>query len=230
MNKKTLGALSMLVVLTGCTATPTTNENKNEASTTAPTTQATTTTVDNKEHPADLSLGLTVIVNKKHPLPSDYNPGENPEAGKQIRALIQAMQQQGFAISNSYSGFRSYQYQQTLYQNYVAQDGKEQADTYSARPGYSEHQTGLAFDILNSSGELLGELSPAADAKAITWLHAHAHEYGFILRFPEGKEDSTGYRYEPWHMRYVGNVAEDIYRSGKTMEEYYNVTGGNYAE
>lgn len=227
MKQKHWLLLVTLLTLSGCSNTPSTTESSSETPTSSTTTQTTTATIDNSEQPADLSRGLTVVVNKKHPLPADYNPGENPEAGQQIRALIRDMQQQ-FAINNAYSGFRNYNYQQTLYQNYVATDGKEKADTYSARPGYSEHQTGLAFDILNSSGELLG--TTAGEEAAVHWLHTHAHEYGFILRFPEGKEEITGYQYEPWHMRYVGDIASEIYRSGKTLEEFYNVSGGDYAE
>ena len=169
-----------------------------------------------------------MVVNKKHKLPADYNPGENPTAGEKVRELIQKMQELGFSISNQYSGFRSYEYQTQLYQNYVNKDGKEAADTYSARPGYSEHQTGLAFDILNGTGGLLGE-NPQ-DEKAIEWLHSHAHEYGFIVRFQEGKEAITGYQAEAWHLRYVGDIAEQIYTSKLTLEEYFGVEGGNYAD
>ena len=169
-----------------------------------------------------------MVVNKKHKLPADYNPGENPIAGEKVRELIQKMQELGFSISNQYSGFRSYEYQTQLYQNYVNKDGKEAADTYSARPGYSEHQTGLAFDILNGAGGLLGE-NPQ-DKKAIEWLHSHAHEYGFIVRFQEGKEAITGYQAEAWHIRYVGDIAEKIYTSKQTLEEYFGVEGGNYAD
>ena len=169
-----------------------------------------------------------MVVNKKHKLPADYNPGENPNAGENVREIIKKMQELGFSISNQYSGFRSYEYQTKLYQNYVNKDGKEAADTYSARPGYSEHQTGLAFDILNGAGGLLGE-NPQ-DEKAIEWLHSHAHEYGFIVRFQEGKEAITGYQAEAWHLRYVGDIAEKIYTSNLTLEEYFGVEGGNYAD
>ena len=169
-----------------------------------------------------------MVVNKKHKLPADYNPGENPIAGEKVRELIQKMQELGFSISNQYSGFRSYEYQTQLYQNYVNKDGKKAADTYSARPGYSEHQTGLAFDILNGVGRLLGE-NPQ-DEKAIEWLHSHAHEYGFIVRFQEGKEAITGYQAEAWHLRYVGDIAEKFYTSNLTLEEYFGVEGGNYAD
>ena len=225
--KKIIYAVASLAFLTACHST-TTTENKVENTQATDTTEQTTVTTKKSNGEADLSLGIQMVVNKKHKLPADYNPGENPTAGEKVRELIQKMQELGFSISNQYSGFRSYEYQTQLYQNYVNKDGKEAADTYSARPGYSEHQTGLAFDILNGTGGLLGE-NPQ-DEKAVEWLHSHAHEYGFIVRFQEGKEAITGYQAEAWHLRYVGDIAEQIYTSKLTLEEYFGVEGGNYAD
>ena len=224
--KKFIYAVASLAFLTACHST--TTENKTETTQATATTEQTTVTTKKSNGEADLSLGIQMVVNKKHKLPADYNPGENPNAGEKVRELIKKMQELGFSISNQYSGFRSYEYQTKLYQNYVNKDGKEAADTYSARPGYSEHQTGLAFDILNGAGGLLGE-NPQ-DEKAIEWLHSHAHEYGFIVRFQEGKEAITGYQAEAWHLRYVGDIAEQIYTSKLTLEEYFGVEGGNYAD
>ena len=221
--KKFIYMVASLAFLTACHSTTTT-----ETTQTTATTEQTTAAIKQSNGEADLSLGIQMVVNKKHKLPADYNPGENPNAGEKVKELIQKMQELGFSISNQYSGFRSYEYQTQLYQNYVNKDGKEGADTYSARPGYSEHQTGLAFDILNGSGGLLGE-NPQ-DEKAIEWLHSHAHEYGFIVRFQEGKEAITGYQAEAWHLRYVGDIAEQIYTSKLTLEEYFGVEGGNYAD
>jgi D-alanyl-D-alanine carboxypeptidase len=161
-----------------------------------------------------------LIVNKKNSIPKSYAPGENSEAVANLRQLISAMQAQGMNVSNSYSGYRSYATQAQLYQNYVNQDGQAAADTYSARPGFSEHQTGLAYDLLHRDGSLI------ESTRESTWIAQNAHKYGFIVRFPKGKEDSTGYQYEPWHVRYVGKKATDIYKSGKTLEEYFNVAGG----
>ena len=224
--KKIIYAVVSLAFLTACHST--TTENKTETTQATASTEQTTVTTKKSNGEADLSLGIQMVVNKKHKLSADYNPGENPIAGEKVRELIQKMQELGFSISNQYSGFRSYEYQTQLYQNYVNKDGKEAADTYSARPGYSEHQTGLAFDILNGTGGLLGE-NPQ-DEKAIEWLHSHAHEYGFIVRFQEGKEAITGYQAEAWHIRYVGDIAEKIYASKQTLEEYFGVEGGNYAD
>ena len=221
--KKFIYAVTSLAFLTACHS----NTNTETTQTTA-TAEQTSVATKQSNGEADLSLGTQMVVNKKHKLPADYNPGENPNAGEKVRELIKKMQELGFSISNQYSGFRSYEYQTKLYQNYVNKDGKEAADTYSARPGYSEHQTGLAFDILNGAGGLLGE-NPQ-DEKAIEWLHSHAHEYGFIVRFQEGKEAITGYQAEAWHLRYVGDIAEQIYTSKLTLEEYFGVEGGNYAD
>lgn len=224
--KKFIYMLASLAFLTTCHST--TTENKTETTQTTATAEQTSVATKQSNGEADLSLGIQMVVNKKHKLPADYNPGENPNAGENVREIIKKMQELGFSISNQYSGFRSYEYQTKLYQNYVNKDGKEAADTYSARPGYSEHQTGLAFDILNGAGGLLGE-NPQ-DEKAIEWLHSHAHEYGFIVRFQEGKEAITGYQAEAWHLRYVGDIAEKIYTSNLTLEEYFGVEGGNYAD
>ena len=224
--KKFIYMVASLAFLTACHST--TTENKTETTQTTATAEQTSVATKQSNGEADLSLGIQMVVNKKHKLPADYNPGENPNAGEKVRELIKKMQELGFSISNQYSGFRSYEYQTKLYQNYVNKDGKEAADTYSARPGYSEHQTGLAFDILNGAGGLLGE-NPQ-DEKAIEWLHSHAHEYGFIVRFQEGKEAITGYQAEAWHLRYVGDIAEKIYTSNLTLEEYFGVEGGNYAD
>lgn len=167
-----------------------------------------------------------IIVNKKYGLPKDYNPGENATAKQAFLNLKQAMQQKGFAVSDQYSGFRSYDYQEQVYNNYVRSDGQANADRYSARPGHSEHQTGLAFDFIDTTGQLLGE---GIQDGATDWLAQHAHEYGFIVRYLPGKESITGYMAETWHVRYVGELAEEIYRSGLTLEEFLGVEGGDYA-
>ena len=164
-----------------------------------------------------------IIVNKKHGLSKDYNPGENPTAKSAFIRLRDDMINQGLNVGRSYSGFRSYDYQKTLYDNYVSRDGQAAADRYSARPGFSEHQTGLVFDLTDKSGNLL------EDARASQWLKDNAHNYGFIVRFQAGKEASTGYMPEAWHIRYVGKEAKDIHDSGLSLEEYFGIEGGDYA-
>ena len=163
-----------------------------------------------------------LVVNKHYPLSKDYNPGENPTAKAAFLKLIAQMQKEGYAVSNNYSGFRSYGTQAQLYQNYVNREGQAAADRYSARPGYSEHQTGLAFDVIGTNGHLV------EDESAAQWLLDHAADYGFVVRYLKGKESVTGYMHEEWHLRYVGKEAKEIAASGLTLEEYYGFDGGDY--
>ena len=163
-----------------------------------------------------------LVVNKHYPLSKDYNPGENPTAKAAFLKLIAQMQKEGYAVSNNYSGFRSYGTQAQLYQSYVNREGQAAADRYSARPGYSEHQTGLAFDVIGTNGHLV------EDESAAQWLLDHAADYGFVVRYLKGKESVTGYMHEEWHLRYVGKEAKEIAASGLTLEEYYEFDGGEY--
>ena len=165
-----------------------------------------------------------LVVNKHYPLSKDYNPGENPTAKAAFLKLIAQMQKEGYAIGNNYSGFRSYGTQAQLYQSYVNREGQAAADRYSARPGYSEHQTGLAFDVIGTNGQLV------EDAGAAQWLLDHAADYGFVVRYLKGKESVTGYMHEEWHLRYVGKEAKEIAASGLTLEEYYGFDGGDYLD
>ena len=117
------------------------------------------------------------------------------------------------------SPYRSYSRQKTLYTNYSNIDGTKEADKYSARPGYSEHQTGLAFDLGTASNHNINDF---ASSNEFEWVNKNAYKYGFILRYPYGKTYITGYIYEPWHYRYVGiDVATYIYKNNITFEEYY---------
>lgn len=117
------------------------------------------------------------------------------------------------------SGYRSYDYQKDLYNGYVKRDGKTAADKYSARPGASEHQTALAFDLNTIT-------SSFANTNEGKWVDDNAYLYGYIIRYPNGKNDITGYKYEPWHIRYVGlSLAKELYNNGSwlTMEEYFGI-------
>lgn len=157
-----------------------------------------------------------LVVNKQHGLPKDYGYGNDASAYAALQQLQQAASENGFSIP-LLSGYRSYDYQSGLYNQYVARDGVEAANRYSARPGYSEHQTGLAFDI-GSIDNYYGN-TPAGQ-----WLAQNAHNYGFIIRYPQGKENITGYMYEPWHVRYLEiEVAQQVYASGLTLEEYLQI-------
>lgn len=163
-------------------------------------------------------IGDTLIVNKSYPLPSTYNPGGlTDDYMNAFYEMQSAAELDGIELWIQ-SGFRDYETQEIIYNNYVSSDGKENADTYSARPGYSEHQSGLAADINNPDDSFNG-------TKEAIWLKENCFKYGFIVRFPEGKEASTGYNYESWHLRYVGkDLANDITMSGKSLEEYFGIT------
>lgn len=116
------------------------------------------------------------------------------------------------------STYRSYNYQVNLYNRYVKEDGKEAADTYSGRPGFSEHQSGLAVDVYNGKEDYTN----FENTKEFKWMQENAHKYGFILRFPEDKTKQTGYEYESWHYRYVGiKTATYIHKHNLSFEEYY---------
>lgn len=158
-----------------------------------------------------------LIVNKTYSLPESYDPGGlTPETAEAFFQMTSDAAAEGY---NLYVGsdYRSYDNQVTIYQNYCARDGWEEADTYSGRPGHSEHQTGMTVDC-NTIDDAFG-LTPESD-----WLAAHCAEYGFIIRFPEGKEAITGYQYEPWHVRYVGtDIAAEIQELGICLEEYLGV-------
>lgn len=171
---------------------------------------------------------VTKVYNKKHPLDKTYAPtdlvavGGGQQLRKEAAASLALMQQQTTSLAPA-SGYRSYDTQVVVYKQNVDQYGKEEADRQSARPGYSEHQTGLAMDF--------GPIDlPFKDSAASTWLIANAFKYGWILRYPEGKESVTGYMYEPWHWRYIGTaVSDDMKDKGvTTLEEYYNIEGGGY--
>ncbi|MDB6217684.1 LD-carboxypeptidase LdcB/DacB [Streptococcus vestibularis] len=163
-----------------------------------------------------------IIANKKYPLSPSYNPGEDATAKAAFVRLRNDMINQGFNVGHAYSGFRSYDTQKTLYQNYANRDGYAAADRYSARAGYSEHQTGLVYDLTDRSGNLL------EDKTATDWLNNNAYKYGFVVRYQPGKESVTGYMPEAWHIRYIGKEAKEVYESGKSLEEYFGFDGGDY--
>lgn len=167
---------------------------------------------------------VTTVYNKKHPLPAGFAPNDlvSVGGGQQLRKeaadSLALMNQQTQTLKTG-SGYRSYATQQTVYDAYVKKDGQAAADRYSARPGHSEHQTGLAMDFL-----------PIDDTFKNDWLTANGYKYGWVLRYPGNKEDVTGYMSEPWHWRYVGvDAASDMHNHGiTTLEEYYKTEGGGY--
>ena len=181
--------------------------------------------------PSDNLNTNLILVNKYNYVTEDYIP-ENlepldtnyarsgmqlvKEAKEAFEELSQNAKENGMTIL-AMSSYRSYDYQVNLYNNYVKSDGQEAADTYSARAGYSEHQTGLAADVYN--GEV--PYTSFEETEEFTWMQENAYKYGFILRFPKDKTNITGYQYESWHYRYVGKeVAKEIHENNLTLEEY----------
>ena len=179
---------------------------------------------------ASLDDDNLILVNKFYHLPdgyepkdlvtlsSKYNKGTNSkmrkEAADAFMKMVDAALLDNIILKNA-SAYRSYDYQVNLYNSYSERDGKENADIYSARPGYSEHQTGLCTDVNTID-------SSFHDTNEAKWLLKNSYKYGFIIRFPKDKEKITGYKYEPWHYRYVGKkAAKIIYKNDLTLEEYY---------
>lgn len=162
-------------------------------------------------------VGGVLIANKTYSLPRSYGSGNlTDDTYNAFLRMKQAAAKQGLSLWVA-SGFRSYDTQSSIYNRYVRQDGKANADRYSARPGHSEHQTGLAFD-LNS---ITQSFANTAEGR---WVAANCYKYGFILRYPKEKEAITGYMYEPWHLRYLGeDLAAKVYASGLCLEEYLGI-------
>jgi zinc D-Ala-D-Ala carboxypeptidase len=164
-----------------------------------------------------------LLANKQHPLPETYAPGEGAEARSAFESMRKEALKQNIDLV-AFSTYRDFARQKELYNGYVAKDGQEAADRYSARPGYSEHQTGLAFDIGEAGQEEHWASASFGDTKGGKWLAENAHNYGFILRYPKGSESITGYMHESWHYRYVGKkAAAEIYKKGITLEQYLGV-------
>lgn len=182
---------------------------------------------------------LSVLVNKNYSLPADYEPKDlvllevplysqgtanetnylRKEAAGALKELFTAANEEGHELI-ARSGYRSYETQVVLYEKYVEQDGIEAADMYSARPGHSEHQTGLTVDITSDSvhGGLTEQFGETSEGQ---WVADNAHKFGFIVRYPQERVEATGYQYEPWHLRYVGvDTATAIYDDQLILEDY----------
>lgn len=208
--------------------------------TSSPSSSPETAGFNKEQFSLDAPGSLWVIVNKKRGLPAGFvpedlmvpsvrlrlNPGEeqmNIRRGLEgdLKLMFEAAKADGIELVFG-SGYRSEATQQTFYSNYVAQSGQKEADTFSARPGHSEHQTGLAFDLTTPNGSCHLQAC-YADTPGGQWVQKHADKYGFVIRYMDGKESITGYQYEPWHLRYVGiGLAAELQKSGQTMEEFFS--------
>ena len=246
----------MFVVLTGVIGFVLLKDNgkdtKKDTSVAEATTQPTQTptpspTINPDSDPRFTSTdSVLIFANKKHKLPDGYVPSDlvsltvataygdvqmKQEASDAISQMFAAANAEGVypVVTTAY---RSEEFQTELYNGYVERDGQEAADTYSSRPGYSDHQTGLAADISCEANSyyLNQDFENTTEGQ---WLAQHAHEYGFVMRYPKDKQDITGYMYEPWHFRYIGvEEATALYNTNpnESMEEFYGVSGGDYAD
>jgi len=203
--------------------------------------QENTNTESNEKKLINDTDDILIVINKKRYLAADYKPNDlvipnvrfsfdgehekkymKQEAATALEELFNQANGEGihlFAIS----GYRSYSTQERLFNNYSDKHGEEEANKFSARPGESEHQTGLAMDVSSQSAGfgLVDEFGHTEEGK---WVRDNAHKFGFIIRYLKDKTDITGYNYEPWHIRYVGkDVAENIYSNGSTLEEYFGL-------
>ncbi len=213
---------------------------------TVPTRQQTTSTTppagfDKTQYPTDQASSVWVVVNKGRQLPSTYVPAGLTVPGVPLRlsassdemhvrsdtatameTMFKQAATEGVNLMLA-SGYRSYSTQYVVHQNYASSQGAAQADTFSARAGYSEHQTGLAADLEGVSRQCEVEqcFENTVEGK---WLAANSYKYGFIIRYPKNAEQTTGYQYEPWHVRYVGVLlANEINKTGQTLEQFFGL-------
>ncbi len=198
-------------------------------------------TFNKHQYSVDQPGSLWQIVNKQRPLPAAYVPADlvvpnvslrlpntDPEmsVSKQmvpdLEAMFAAAKKAGLNLQLA-SGYRSYDLQVVVYNQEVRQNGQAKADQESAKPGTSEHQTGLAADLEPTSRNCEIE-NCFADTPEGEWLVANSYKYGFIQRYQKGKEAITGYQYEPWHVRYVGkDLANEVHKNGQTLEEFFGL-------
>ncbi len=186
-------------------------------------------------------MDYTILVNKENLLSADYVPEKlieihEPTGLKLDKTYVNRLnivaynafkQMQKDALKSGFeifidSSYRTYEYQEKIFNHIAKEKGFEHAKNFVAPPGGSEHQTGLAIDIIFKRNNKMIEEQNENDPE-IKWLFSNAHKYGFILRYPKGKEKVTGFEFEPWHFRYVGKkLAQEIFYSSLTLEEYYN--------
>lgn len=180
-------------------------------------------------------MDYELLVNKTNSLDKDYIPNNLVDSLSKYKDNIMIEENtlnafrkmQKDALEYGYnidimSAYRDYNYQENLYNNIVKEKGFNYALRSIAKPGCSEHQTGLAIDFCVYNDDLCYIEHELEDMSETKWIHDNAHKYGFIIRYPKGKEEITGYMYEPWHIRYVGDLAIYLYNNDKTLEEYKN--------
>lgn len=179
-------------------------------------------------------MDYNILVNKDNPLPRAHIPNNlvDAESIYKDNILIDEQVKESFnrlkkeALKYNYnidieSGYRDFDYQEKIYNKLLEEKGFAYAVTRIAEPGKSEHQTGLAIDFCVYKDDKCYIEHDVKELEETKWIHQNAHKFGFILRYPEGKEDITKYSYEPWHLRYIGELAAHLYHKKITLEEYY---------
>lgn len=194
-----------------------------------------------QQHSIDDSVSIWAIVNKGRSLPSDYRPIDlitpnvplrigksssemmmRAEAAHALENMFANASRDGVSLMVA-SAYRSYSSQVGLYSGYVKRDGQANADLFSARPGHSEHQTGLAADVEPASRKCEIEQCFESTPEGV-WVANNAFKHGFIIRYQKGQKDLTGYDYEPWHLRYIGTaLATEIHKKNLTLEQFFNL-------
>jgi D-alanyl-D-alanine carboxypeptidase len=226
-------AIAVVVLAPAASTTPTSSPSTTPSASETPTPTPTPTPTFNKAlYPIDQASSLWVVVNKARPLnPVNYAPtlaalnlpgvkGQmRPEAAAALQKMFADYQAQTGDHFTVVSPYRSYTTQVSVYNGWVAKLGKAQADRQSARPGYSEHQTGLAVDVNTAVSQAFGATAPGK------WIAANSWQYGFIVRYPDGLEPVTGYEYEPWHLRFIGvELATEMHTTGiQTLEQFFGL-------
>lgn len=205
------------------------------------------TSFDKNRYSLTEPTSIWVVVNKKFGIDTNFEPelivpsvklrlGPQEEQmqiskniSEDIQKLFEAAKTDNINLVFG-SGFRSSELQRQFYESYKSRDGQDAADTYSARPGHSEHQTGLSADITSPSGQCHLEIC-WEDTPEGKWLKDNSYKYGFIIRYPKDKQDITGYQYEPWHIRFVGiELATKLNGTNKTLEEFFDLVPSNSYE
>lgn len=243
--KRIITIILIIVAILGSIGFYILNKNKTPSKSTTPQeTQHSNNTIQNSFDKTKYSTtdptSIWVVVNKKNGIPESFTPEltvpkvklrlSSSEEQMQIntttapvmKELFDAAQEDGVKLIFG-SGYRSGALQKQFYDSYITKDGQEAADTYSARPGHSEHQTGFSADIDSPDNKCHLEIC-WEDTTEGQWLKNNAYKYGFIIRYPKDKQSITGYQYEPWHIRYVGKeLSQEIQKTGKTLEEFFDM-------
>ncbi|MBA3757688.1 M15 family metallopeptidase [Candidatus Saccharibacteria bacterium] len=241
-RKKTMLVFTAVVIVVSLIAWQ--PKNKNDSYTDSKTdniNQPKTNSFDKKQHSTEEPDSLWVIVNKGRKLSRGYIPSElltptvplrfsassaemklKMEAANALERLFASAEEQNLQLL-LVSGYRSYSSQEAIYSRNVKRDGQAKTDATSARAGHSEHQTGLAVDVGSKSRKCELDKCFGSTTEGL-WVEANAYKFGFIVRYQNGKQNLTGYDYEPWHLRYVGTeLASEIYRSNQTLELFFGL-------